>query len=226
MNQARAEVLVLHEVNGLDLDEISVVLGISVAAAQSRLSRGRRELMERLDKSPDFLMFVSEGRLREAELRLARAQARGDLNISLGIRRLETSSDSALVAGFSMPLPMSNRNQGAIREAQARISQSAALRDAALVRTRASLVGIYEEMNAARLRVDTLRNEALPQAQQALDQTRSGYERGRFSFLELATAQEELLTLRAAAIDAAADYHRMLAEIERLTSTPLAQAAP
>lgn len=49
MNQARAEVLVLHEVNGLELAEIAHVLGISLAAAQSRLSRGRRELLQRLE---------------------------------------------------------------------------------------------------------------------------------------------------------------------------------
>jgi RNA polymerase sigma-70 factor (ECF subfamily) len=48
MNAGRAEVLVLHEVNGLELSDIARVLGISVAAAQSRLSRGRRELSERL----------------------------------------------------------------------------------------------------------------------------------------------------------------------------------
>jgi RNA polymerase sigma-70 factor (ECF subfamily) len=48
MNPARAEALVLFEVNGLELAEIAKVLGISVMAAQSRLSRGRRELMERL----------------------------------------------------------------------------------------------------------------------------------------------------------------------------------
>lgn len=52
MNPARAEALVLHEVNGLGLDEIAALLGISVMAAQSRLSRGRRELMERLERAP------------------------------------------------------------------------------------------------------------------------------------------------------------------------------
>jgi RNA polymerase sigma-70 factor (ECF subfamily) len=49
MNPARAEALVLHEVNGLGLPEVASVLGISVMAAQSRVSRGRRELMARLD---------------------------------------------------------------------------------------------------------------------------------------------------------------------------------
>jgi len=48
MNPDRARALVLHEVNGLELAEIACVLGISVVAAQSRLSRGRRELMARL----------------------------------------------------------------------------------------------------------------------------------------------------------------------------------
>lgn len=51
MNPSRAEALVLHEVNGLELAEIAALLGISVVAAQSRLSRGRRELMDRLEKS-------------------------------------------------------------------------------------------------------------------------------------------------------------------------------
>ncbi len=53
MNPARAQVLVLHEVNGMDLAEIAAVLGISVMAAQSRLSRGRRELMSRLETTDE-----------------------------------------------------------------------------------------------------------------------------------------------------------------------------
>ena len=183
-------------------------------------------LMQRLEESPDFIRFASESRLREAELRLARAQARPNLGLRLGVRRLEESSDSALVAGFSMPLGVNDRHQGAIQEAKVRLTQSDAQRDAARVRARASLFSLYQEMNAARERVDIVRNEAIPQAQQAVDQTASGYERGRFSFLELVSVQEELLALRAAAIDAAADYHRLRAEIERLTSEPLNRPAP
>jgi RNA polymerase sigma-70 factor (ECF subfamily) len=53
MNPGRAQALVLHEVNGLELSEIALVLGISVMAAQSRLSRGRRELLERLERLGD-----------------------------------------------------------------------------------------------------------------------------------------------------------------------------
>jgi RNA polymerase sigma-70 factor (ECF subfamily) len=44
-----AEVIVLFEVMGCELTEIASVTGLSVAAAQSRLVRGRAELRSRLD---------------------------------------------------------------------------------------------------------------------------------------------------------------------------------
>lgn len=178
-------------------------------------------LMAQIERNPDITRFASQSRLREAELRLAQAQARPNLAFSLGVRRFEESNDNALVAGFSMPLPVFDRNQGAIREARVRRAQTDAELQAALTRARGTLYAVYQEMATARERAESLRNEAVPQAQTALEQTQSGYERGRFSFLELLTAQQELLALRAAAIDAAADYHQLLAELERVTSEPL-----
>lgn len=179
-------------------------------------------LVARLERNPDFVRFASEGRLRDAELRLARAQARPNLTFSAGIRRLNGSSDTALVAGFSMPLQIFDRNQGNIREAEVRVTQNDAARRASFVRTRATLYSLYQELLAARDRMQTLRTDALTQAQRALEQTQFGYDRGRFSYLELATAQQDVLDIRSAAIDAAADAHRALAEIERLTGEPLA----
>ena len=53
MDWGRAATLFLHDVLGHELSEISVLMGVSVAAAQSRLVRGRRELQERLSKGSD-----------------------------------------------------------------------------------------------------------------------------------------------------------------------------
>jgi RNA polymerase sigma-70 factor, ECF subfamily len=50
-----AEVMVLHELNGLELSEIASTLQLSVGAVQSRLWRGRRELRERLERQPGEL---------------------------------------------------------------------------------------------------------------------------------------------------------------------------
>jgi RNA polymerase sigma-70 factor, ECF subfamily len=50
---AQAEAVVLHDLMGHPLAEIATITGASVAAAQSRLVRGRKELMARLSADRD-----------------------------------------------------------------------------------------------------------------------------------------------------------------------------
>lgn len=47
MDAAQAETVLLHDVHGHELSEIALIMGVSVAAAQSRLVRGRKELLRR-----------------------------------------------------------------------------------------------------------------------------------------------------------------------------------
>ncbi|HET6284872.1 MAG TPA: RNA polymerase sigma factor [Polyangia bacterium] len=50
IKRERAEVLILHDLRGHNLIDIAKLKGVSVAAAQSRLFRGRREVAERIRK--------------------------------------------------------------------------------------------------------------------------------------------------------------------------------
>lgn len=47
MKPEQAQTIVLHDALGHELSEIAVLMGVSVAAAQSRLVRGRKELIRR-----------------------------------------------------------------------------------------------------------------------------------------------------------------------------------
>ncbi len=49
----KARVVYLHDVLGYQLEEVATMLGTSVAAAQSRLVRGRREIIERIGPESD-----------------------------------------------------------------------------------------------------------------------------------------------------------------------------
>jgi RNA polymerase sigma-70 factor (ECF subfamily) len=67
MSPEKAETILLHEVFGYELAEISVLTGASVSAVQSRLVRGRKELQLKLSHdgaakaSPPPLHSIGEG---------------------------------------------------------------------------------------------------------------------------------------------------------------------
>jgi cobalt-zinc-cadmium efflux system outer membrane protein len=182
-------------------------------------------LKTRIDQNPEFARFLSKQRLGEAELRLAEAQRKPNWRVSAGVRRLEFFNDEALVANITIPLTLRNRNQGGIAEARANLAQTEADAIAARIRIETSLFVIYQELQHSLHRAKAFRNEIIPRIERAMTDTRSAYERGRYSYLEWRTAQEDLLAARSALVDASVDAHLNVIEIERLTGVRIALPA-
>lgn len=189
------------------------------------------DLLARLRRSPDFARYDVERRVREAELSLAQSKAAVDPTVYAGVRLLRDGmqsprTDAALVAYLLTPLPWNNRNQGAIAEARAQRDRVDADRHVAQIKAETALYEQVQELRHARTLVDSLQDTLLPQADEALKLIRNGYANGRLSQLDVIDAQRTRLELEAELLSNAADYHRRLAAIERMTALAAPAASP
>lgn len=175
----------------------------------------------RLDASPDLARFASQLRTEDARVRLAQAQRSPDVSVSAGVRRLETFDDQALVAGFSIPLGTRRRADYQERAARANRTVIESERDARRLEMHATLFDLYQELLHARTEAQSLREKVRPQAEAMLKTTSEGYQAGRFSLLELADAQIQLIEIERETIRAAAQFHTLMVDIKRVTGEPI-----
>ena len=178
-------------------------------------------LAQRLDASPSLALWQAEVARRAALRASAQSQRIPDLTVFAGPRRLSGPSDTALVVGVSLPLPLWNRNRAAVEEAEHRVAKLAAEQRATRVAVatelatgRVALVAAVEESHLLRTRV-------LPGIESAVAVMRSGYEQGRFAQIEVFDAERARVAAREQYLRALVEAHRSAREIERLTGVPL-----
>lgn len=181
-------------------------------------------LASTLDQNPDLQQLASRERIAAANLRLARSTARGDLRWRAGVRRLEGSNSTGLVAGVSIPLFSGRRAQGDIAAATNRRDAAELDTEAARINARATLYEAWQHRQHAIEAFALLRDAVIPRLESALTETREAYRAGRYSYLELIAARQELIDARLAYIDAARRAHLNRIELERLAGAALTAA--
>lgn len=179
------------------------------------------QLMAGIESSPSIRILLSRERLADAQINLATAANRLDVGWSLGVRHIQTADDVALVASAAVPLGTRRRAEPGIREARAGRALASIELESARVEAGSALYRLHRDLERTRLEVAALRDEVQPRAASVLQSTEQAFRQGRTGFLEYANSQQELLEVRREAVVAAAGYHVLLIEIERLTGSSL-----
>src|SRR3546814_28834 len=168
----------------------------------------------------NLLRREADIRRSQAELEVERSRAVPDLTVSAGVRQFHETDDSAFLVGVSIPIPVFDRNRGAIQRAGAELV-------AAEAELAAERLELFTGITAARARLATARDNAvalrssiLPKAEKAFSFAQEGYRQGKFSYLEVLDAQRTLFEARRELIDALQAFHDGRAEFDRLAGTP------
>ena len=155
---------------------------------------------------------------RQAILELEQSKRTPDITLKGGYRRLEQTNDNAITFGVSVPLKFFDRNQGAISEAQNSLAKVKEERRAAKIILKKNFLEAYESLVFAHSQASILHSETIPAAQKSFDGINEGYRFGKFSFLDVLDSQKILFQTKEQYLDALADYHITLAEVNRMTN--------
>lgn len=182
-------------------------------------------LQLRLAQSPELARWATEIAQRDAARDVEAARGKIDLTLTAGYQRFTEIDSNAWVIGASVPLPLFDRNQGAVQEASDRASKAVLEQRAAGMRVSAQLAAAYGALANAHDEAAALAAQVLPGARSAFAAIEEGYRLGRFGYLDVLDAQRTLVAAEGQHLRALTDMHKAVAQVERLIGMPLADAA-
>lgn len=154
---------------------------------------------------------------QEARVRLADTQAFPTLDLGVSFAREGSAGSPAnyiglLVAGAAIPIW--DQNSEARAQSRAARSVAEAERDALRSVIAARVLRAAATLRASRERIEIFVRDVLPGFDTSLELLERGFELGELDALEVAAATRRVLEVQSNALDAFAEYHSALAELE------------
>lgn len=221
-----SELQSVKEKNDLHSARISLAAGMGTSEAGFAGVRGDFEALSplppfediqaALEESPGMRRWKAELQKLQAEAALTDAGAVPDVTVSAGARYFNDTDDRAVLAGFSIPIPLFDRNQGGRQEARCNIARAKQEMRSMSMQLHSDIAAAYQSCLSSFTLAAALRDTSIPAAQRTFDEVQKGFRMGRFSRLEVLESRRGLLELRQQYIDALLDYHTGSAALERM----------
>jgi len=210
LESARKRLAATWGAKAASFDSVAGELGeISPAASSHELGR-------LISHNPDVARWQAEKKRLRAALELEKARAVSDVTLSGGWRWFNETDDSAAVVGLSIPLGVSDRNQGSIRKATYLLAKAQESAKAAEIQALVSLEEAAQKLAGTYAEATALKNDVLPGAQSGFDAVSEGYRDGKFDYLQVLDAQRTLFETKGRYIESLTAYHKAKADAERL----------
>lgn len=180
-----------------------------------------QNLIARIEQNPYLARWATEIEQRKAIVELERSQRIPDVLVAAGVRRLGATSDTAMVVGVELPIPLVDRNQGNVLAARYELARAETRRRATRLQLLTELAAADDRLGAAYHEATALREQVLPDAEAVHRQILEEFDAGRYAYDDVLDAQRTLFRLRSQYLSALRDYHIGVAELERLIGEPL-----
>jgi len=152
-----------------------------------------------------------------ATVRRAGLEPRPDVKVGVAGGRDETADENLMELRLTIPLPLFDRNKGKRQEAQSGVREA----EAGIVATEQRLIAAWRaataRYQAAVKQVTAHRERILPKSEEALHLVQTGFEEGKFGFIDLLDIQRTTAEARMAYQKKLFELNAARAELEALT---------
>jgi outer membrane protein, heavy metal efflux system len=166
---------------------------------------------------PDVLVKTRTVSQKSADLKLARALRVPDVTVGADTNiqgPMGPNSPHQYGFGFSVPLPLFNRNQGGILQAEADLKTAQTDLDKTRLLVEIDVENAYRDFTQTQMLVQAYRGGAVNDAKEVKDIATKAYQRGGTTILDLLDAFRTFNTTMLGYIDAVYAYQRSLLEID------------
>jgi cobalt-zinc-cadmium efflux system outer membrane protein len=164
--------------------------------------------------SPAIAAARAERDAAQRRIAVERSRRAPDVAVSFGVRRLRGDDATAAVFGLSAPLPLFDRNRGAVaaatanaQAAQARLAMVQAEQDGERRAASSQVAASGQTLEASR--------QAEAAASEAYRLARMGYDAGRLPLSEVLVARRDLIAARGRAVDTKLARVKAFADLAR-----------
>jgi cobalt-zinc-cadmium efflux system outer membrane protein len=155
----------------------------------------------------------------QLELRRAGLEPYPDVKAGIAGGRIGETGQSIIRLGFSVPLPIFDRSKGKKQEAQANVSIADAELTGVELRLWRDWGTASQRLRTAAEQVANYRERILPKAKEALRLVQSGFEQGKFGFIDLLDTQRTAAEVRLNYLQKLLELNIAQAEVEALVAS-------
>ena len=181
------------------------------------------ELIGGAAANPRLRALAERENAAAARLRLERANRYPDITagVSVGREGPGTGRERLTTFSISVPLPLFNRNRGAIGQAltdrtQAELDRQTTTRD-----LQGSVIALFAKLNSLEARVRRLQDSVLPALEENQQLSQRSRGAGQIGLLELIVVNRQALDARRDLIDAMTEYQSVRIALELAAGRPL-----
>ncbi|QDS98349.1 TolC family protein [Adhaeretor mobilis] len=213
IQQQNARVMLRTAENGLDQAwrELSAVVANGQLAFQ-QLTGDVSALPEALDwqeqlarlqtESPELAIAMAQVERARRALNRACVESVPNISTQVSVQYDDSTSDTITGVQVGIPLPIWDRNQGGIRQAQAEISEAMRNVERIELNLQRRLADTVRQYADARVTAATYENEVLPRSKRTFSLVQRGYEEGEVGYLDLLAAQQTFSQANLSYLDA------------------------